>query len=634
MSPDRDETRTQTAHPTPSGDALTAPGTGYPHVPAGAAGVHLGDELGRGGMGVVYKARDHDFDRDVAVKVLAADGGDGAARRFHAEAGITARLQHPGVVPVYARGDGADGQPFFTMKLVSGATLAGLLKDRADPAADRPRFLKWFEQVAQTVAYAHAAGVTHRDLKPANVMVGTFGEVLVMDWGLACERGGQDAYPGGGAGTPAYMPPEQARGEADRVGPRADVFGLGAILCEVLTGAPPYVGTPDRPTLARAKAADLADADARLAGCDADPEVVELCRRCLAADPADRPADAGAVAAAVTAHLESVADRLRRAEVARAEAEARAAAEHAQSAAERRARRRGLALAAGLLIGAAAGGGGWLLVQNARAEQARSEAELALTAERADRDRERAAAAEARTRFLAAQQDALEDMSVEDTWSAETLTLLVQEWEKDNDAQHVVKKIQLIQALARLAFAGPPRARVAALESWRRLETVLRGRVWFPGFLDGQAAPVGTITRDDATPAERRRAVLAVSRALREEIHRYQETGYLAPLRVVRPDWYCQADKTSGKLAEAAAGGHALEEAGSYARFFWRLYSGELVLVEGPAVEAAMVRVGDLLDRWERSGPGPAPADVRAAFGPAVQALRDACRTELAAGAP
>src|SRR5262249_53490419 len=192
--------------------------------------------------------------------------------RFIEEAQIGGQLQHPGVVPVYDIGRFGD-RPFFTMKLVKGHSLAQLLGQREQPTADRPRLLGIALQVCQALAYAHAKGVIHRDLKPANVMVGAFGEVQVMDWGLAKvlpeggiadeERSSRTHREGGtqirrarsgsagsGAateagsllGTPAYMPPEQARGDVALLDRRCDVFGLGAILCEVLTGKPPYVG--------------------------------------------------------------------------------------------------------------------------------------------------------------------------------------------------------------------------------------------------------------------------------------------------------------------------------------------------------------------------------------------------------
>src|SRR5262249_39597026 len=158
----------------------------------------------------------------------------------------------------YELGRSGAKQPYFTMKLVRGQTLAELLAARANPGQDLPRFLAIFQQVCQAVAFAHSRGVIHRDLKPDNVMVGAFGEVQVMDWGLAkvlarSEDGpaevrtvrtvepGTESLVGAVLGTPAYMAPEQARGQVDRLDERCDVFGLGAVLCEILTGTPPHV---------------------------------------------------------------------------------------------------------------------------------------------------------------------------------------------------------------------------------------------------------------------------------------------------------------------------------------------------------------------------------------------------------
>src|SRR5262249_35337964 len=145
------------------------------------------------GMGAILKGRDTDLGRDIAIKVLLEThrGRPELVQRFVEEAQIAGQLQHPGIVPVYELGQFPDRRPFFTMKLIKGRTLAALLAERGSPGADTPspsermRWLKVFEQVCQTVAYAHAHGVLHRDLKPANVMVGNFGEVQVMDWGLA-----------------------------------------------------------------------------------------------------------------------------------------------------------------------------------------------------------------------------------------------------------------------------------------------------------------------------------------------------------------------------------------------------------------------------------------------------------------
>ena len=324
-----------------SADPLATRYTGAPVGPAPAGlivpGYEILAELGCGGMGVVFRGHDPEIDRDLAVKVLleAADDPD-AVRRFQREGRIGGQLQHPGVVPVYAMGRLPDRRPYFTMKLIEGRTLADLLRERADPSTDLPRLLKVFEQVCQTMAYAHSRGVIHRDLKPLNVMGGAFGEVQVLDWGLAKALGAAGesadaARPNGAAspagaseagavfGTPAYMAPEQARGEVGRLDARCDVFGLGAILCAILTGAPPYRDR-EQGLLRQAARADLADAFGRLDyGPDFDraarggrkctpvsADLAALAKACLAAVPADRPADAGAVAEALTAYLAGV----------------------------------------------------------------------------------------------------------------------------------------------------------------------------------------------------------------------------------------------------------------------------------------------------------------------------------------
>jgi tetratricopeptide (TPR) repeat protein len=377
-------------------------------------------EIGRGGMGAVLKGRDPDLNREVALKVLRDEYRDQPemVRRFVEEAQIGGQLQHPGVVPIYELGTMADRRPFFSMKLVKGRTLAQILADRraagvggplagsstegggagdapsadaadqARPTTDVGHLLVIFEAICQTVAYAHARGVIHRDLKPSNVMVGSFGEVQVMDWGLAkvlprgvvddpaaglereqtviaTARGDTDASRAGSVmGTPAYMSPEQARGEVDLIDERSDVFALGSILCELLTGSPAFTGRTAGEIQAKAARGDLTEALGRLEAVwpapslasrsapDSRPadDLLALCRDCLAPEPAARPRDAGAVAARVAAYRAGVQDRLRRAELAQAAAEARAAE-------ERRKRRWQLGLAASvagfMLLGAA-----------------------------------------------------------------------------------------------------------------------------------------------------------------------------------------------------------------------------------------------------------------------------------------
>jgi tetratricopeptide (TPR) repeat protein len=323
-------------------------------------------------MGEVFTAYDRVLNRTVAVKVVKRRYANSPAvtKAFLDEARITGQLQHPGIPPVHDLGNLPgeppapglvnlpDGRPFLVMKLIKGRTLAELLKERPDPAHDRPRFLHVFEQICQAVGYAHERMVIHRDLKPLNVMVGPFGEVQVMDWGLAkvltdapapdgvvtppdgsltrIEAGGErDAtHVGVLKGTPAYMPPEQARGEIDCIDRRSDVFALGAILCVVLTGQPPYTGDSpaelelaermrlrDREVIQFAARLGLLDgAFARLGGCGADPELIDLCRRCLAPNAADRLPDAKAVADAVAAYREAVEARAERDRLARNEA--------------------------------------------------------------------------------------------------------------------------------------------------------------------------------------------------------------------------------------------------------------------------------------------------------------------------
>jgi len=348
------------------------------------------EEIAQGGMGVVFRARDVVLDREVAVKILRdrfpADSD--IARRFLEEARITGQLQHPGIPPIHQVGTLPDGRPFLAMKLIKGRTLANLLAEDSkrpswdfqasvatmplgellqDATADRGRFIMVFEQICQAVAYAHARQVIHRDLKPQNIMVGAFGEVQVMDWGLAKVLGEGEERPnqageatgtvtairtgrdpdsetqaGSLLGTPAYMSPEQAGGEIDKLGPPTDVFGLGAILCEILTGRPPYVGEDAESIRLQAVRGRLEESFTLLDACD--NMLVPLAKRCLAVEPADRPADAAAVAAEVAGMRTAAQERARQAEMESAAAAARET--------EQRKRRRGwqAVTAVGLVI--------------------------------------------------------------------------------------------------------------------------------------------------------------------------------------------------------------------------------------------------------------------------------------------
>lgn len=217
------------------------------------------DELGRGGMGTVYLVEDSRLNRRVAMKVLeAADRSGDLEQRLLREARVLAQLEHPGIVPVHDVGTLADGRIFYTMKFVQGRRLDEIARD----SASLPERLRLFQKICEPIAFAHSLGVLHRDLKPQNIMVGPFGEVLVMDWGIAKVLAGSaksapndgevsaspaaatdfplKAPPGTAqgtvVGTPGYMAPEQARGEIAQLDQRADIFSLGAILQFLLSG--------------------------------------------------------------------------------------------------------------------------------------------------------------------------------------------------------------------------------------------------------------------------------------------------------------------------------------------------------------------------------------------------------------
>ena len=198
-------------------------------------------ELGRGGMGAVYLAEDRELDRLVAIKVLnTPEITDDLRNRMVREAQIIARLEHPGIVPVHDVGSLADGRIYYAMKYVRGSRL----DEYATQGASLRDRLRKFQSVCDAVAFAHAHGVIHRDLKPQNIMIGSFGEVLVLDWGIAKIRDdprSSAAYKtndGTVIGTQHYMSPEQARGEIDQIDERSDIYSLGAVLSFLLNDQP------------------------------------------------------------------------------------------------------------------------------------------------------------------------------------------------------------------------------------------------------------------------------------------------------------------------------------------------------------------------------------------------------------
>jgi serine/threonine protein kinase len=299
-----------------AGCGIQAPVAFRPHE--AVPGFDLLEELGRGGMGVVYKARQHGLNRVVALKMLVATArSDESGRlRFFTEAEAVAAIQHPNVVQVYEFGD-ADGRPYMAMEFVDGGSLARLLAERKTlPVAAAARLV---EQTARGVQAAHDAGIVHRDIKPANVLLAGMPDghapaseagaasdansgsraqefqPKVGDFGIAKRGGAADLTQTGVAmGTPAYMSPEQARGRTKFVGPGADVYALGVILYECLTGQLPFAAGDTIELLHKVAFHDPPPLRAFAPGVAADLELI--CLKCLQKSPHERYPTAAALA--------------------------------------------------------------------------------------------------------------------------------------------------------------------------------------------------------------------------------------------------------------------------------------------------------------------------------------------------
>ena len=274
------------------------------------------ERIARGGMGIVYAAEDETLQRRVALKVLDVPGTDGdLANRLIREARVLAALEHPGIVPVHDVGTLADGRVFYTMKYVEGRRLDKYIES----VISIPDRLRLFLRICDAVAFAHARGVLHRDLKPANIMVGPFGEVLVMDWGLArilrsndstiasvpdpeatvFEKPNQPAMAGDATeisvvtghgtvmGTPGYMSPEQARGDVEHLDARSDIFSLGALLRFMLAGKPEGTMSPGASRL--------------------DKSLAAICAKSTAASPAERYPSVQEMALDISRYLDGLA---------------------------------------------------------------------------------------------------------------------------------------------------------------------------------------------------------------------------------------------------------------------------------------------------------------------------------------
>ncbi|HRF00508.1 MAG TPA: protein kinase [Pirellulaceae bacterium] len=273
------------------------------NAPARGVDYELMKLLGEGGMGVVYAARQASIDRVVAVKMLKPESVNhqGQRAKFLAEAAVTGDLEHPNIVPIYDLGRNAAGALFYTMKRVQGTPW-----NRKIGSMSQSENLDVLMRVADAVAFAHDKGVIHRDLKPENVMLGGYGEVLVMDWGLALpvgrrSAGGIEIKPTMG-GTPAYMAPEMATGPFDKLSFAADIYLLGAILFEIVTGGPPHTGSTVMKCLVAAARNEIAPTERR-------GELLDIALRAMSTDPSDRHGSVVEFQQAIRdyrSHLESI----------------------------------------------------------------------------------------------------------------------------------------------------------------------------------------------------------------------------------------------------------------------------------------------------------------------------------------
>jgi len=298
-----------------------------PKLVGGAAKYTLLEEIGRGGMGVVYKAVDNDIRRVVAMKVLLPNlkADRQLIEKFIEEAQATGQLGHPNIVPIYDIGTTAAGEVYYTMKYVKGSTLAQVIHDLDGEGANEGewslvRLLQVYQQLLMGVHFAHEKGVVHRDLKPANIMLGAFGEVLVMDWGLARILGdnaevvtdrallGGMRHESGIAGTPTYMSPEQVLGHIDAIDRKSDIYALGVILYEILTLRSPSEPSDFHALKARILVRDFPRPEMRNPDRFVPPALADLAFEAMAPEKSRRPATAKEMHDRVQHYIEGARD--------------------------------------------------------------------------------------------------------------------------------------------------------------------------------------------------------------------------------------------------------------------------------------------------------------------------------------
>lgn len=289
----------------------------------------MGRKLGSGAIGQVIEATDEHLGRNVAIKILQDSGGIDRDRiaRFIAEAQIIAQLEHPTIVPVHEIGRMPGGLPYFTMKQVRGQLLSEAINEmRINDKKDMKRYtnklLRRFSSLCNGIAYAHSKGVVHRDLKPDNIMIGEYGEIQIMDWGLAKVMNESEVrrasdvstvrssksmstLDGAIAGTPSYMSPEQARGELDRISPASDIFSLGLLLAEIVTLVRVFRSQESAITLrqvGRAGPIDITELNRKIS---VPKEIQAIIRKCTMPEPQDRYQSAEDLSDDIKAYMEN-----------------------------------------------------------------------------------------------------------------------------------------------------------------------------------------------------------------------------------------------------------------------------------------------------------------------------------------
>ncbi len=563
-----------------SGPSVTTSGLSVP-------GYEILGELGRGGMGVVFKAKQHGLNRLVALKmVLGGPYADPAARaRFLVEAESVAALEHPHVVRVFAFGEHA-GHPFLAMEFLPAGTLADRVKaDGPLPAREAAELVA---QLAEAVAHAHARGVIHRDIKPSNVLLTDDGEPRLTDFGLAKVGRSDMTATGAVIGTPAYMSPEQAAGKTKEIGTGSDIYSLGAVLYDLLTGRPPFHGDSVAVTLQKV-IAEEPTAPRKLLS-TVPPELETICVTCLQKEAAARYPTAQALVDDLRRHL-------------RGEPISVVPAGVVRRAVKWVKRNRGLTLAATAVSAALLVGSGVAIGFGVKAanEAKRATAE----ARRADREAEEAKRLETEVRLALGKS---RDLSTK-------LKAALDE-SRQRAALNYLAYGQLSASASKLANAPDHGSSAVLQREFQRTvewiddaaDPVIREAVI--GFTDALAE-----WDSGAPPAILRQHALRIARACRDSWLNNIASEYPDLARQIQERLYDRVCSAAKSLRADSDPGHVRRCREEIMELYW----GELAIVETKEVELAMVGLGKVLDRWPVGDRRPADLDK------AVEGLFTAC---------